>query len=540
MAGAAALLLAAVLVTFQLLGTWAPLVVGPALGVLVAAPPVHHVVVRLRRASAPWLGAAEQPSPDVIGSAPVVASGAASAARGVLPAESIVLRLGHGQALLVDAGSGAADLLAVVRQRTDTAAEEAAAGNAGEDAAPMDLLAVVEPGQATVVERALAALTAGSPGPWWGEIDLIAPEGPRPVALTVTSPQRAGPGEWLLAGSLVAADADADADATDSPAASATAGTPPEAYIPSPSRSPESGARPSSATTARFAALDRALRRAVHNHELRMHVQPVIDLRDGAIIGFEALARWQHGSRGLLPPTEWLDVAEANGSITEIDEWMLREACVVGMSVSEKLGDAPARVHVNISERQLDPVRLPAVIGRALKDTGLPGDRLILELDEERLWPARAAVGSLVPRLQELGVRVAVDDFGSGLGALGHDGQLPFEILKIDRSFVAALGHDIASRAVVQSTVSLARNQSLEVVAEGVETAQQATDLRALGCHSAQGYLWSAPQPMEHILAWAASRESLRALSGPEPFVPSPPESPVASTPLARRSPPRS
>lgn len=239
------------------------------------------------------------------------------------------------------------------------------------------------------------------------------------------------------------------------------------------------------------------LRRALAQRELRVHLQPVVDLRTGATVAAEALVRWQHPERGLLPPAEWLDVAESGGLMPELGAWVLREACAAAAAWPVAAGARPAVVHVNVSARQLEADGFVDVVHDALARTGLPPERLVLEFTETHLDEVTEALVQDLVALRLAGIGLAADDYGTGYSPLTRIIELPLSMIKIDRRFVGDMLDDVRSRAVVTTLVRLGQTLGLDVVAEGVETPEQAAVLAELGCAHGQGYLWSRPVPAE-------------------------------------------
>ena len=255
------------------------------------------------------------------------------------------------------------------------------------------------------------------------------------------------------------------------------------------------------ARVSRSARLEHDLRRAVHEGELRLHVQPVVDLTNGRIVAGEALVRWNDPVHGLRPPSEWMDVAENSSVIYELGEWVLLQACTIAAAWAEDLGADTPRVHVNVSVRQLDRCTLASDVAGALRRSGLAADLLVLELTETYLQRVRHSLRADFEALDRMGVRVAADDFGTGYSPLTRLTELPVHMLKIDQQFVAGMGRDQRARAVVQAVLGLGTTLGLQVVAEGVETPAQADELRRLGCTLGQGFLWSPPRPPDQFLA---------------------------------------
>jgi diguanylate cyclase (GGDEF)-like protein/PAS domain S-box-containing protein len=248
--------------------------------------------------------------------------------------------------------------------------------------------------------------------------------------------------------------------------------------------------------------LEADLRRAIERRQLRLHYQPIVDLATGAPQGFEALLRWEHPERGLVPPLAFVPLAEETGLIVEIGRWVVETACRAAASWGGRVDVAPPFVGVNLSPRQFADPSLVDHVATVLRTTGLPASQLELEITESVLMD-EAGVGLGVLRaLKELGVRLALDDFGTGYASLGYLTRLPLDAIKIDRTFVARLPDDPATHAIVRAIVGLAHDLGMAVVAEGIETADQERALAELGCDRGQGYRWSVPLPPERLADW--------------------------------------
>ncbi len=241
-----------------------------------------------------------------------------------------------------------------------------------------------------------------------------------------------------------------------------------------------------------------ALHRAIERGELRMHYQPVLDITRGTLTGFEALIRWQHPERGLVPPSEFVPLAEETGLIVPLGAWALEESCRQAMHWHEASADGTRlSISVNLSPRQLAEPSLPNEVARVLGETGLVADSLWLEITESTLMRDAESALSALGALRALGLHLAVDDFGTGYSSMAYLAQLPVESLKIDRSFVSDVGRRADSTAITTAIVSLAHALRLKTVAEGIEQPDQLDRLRAMGCEFGQGYLFGPARPAE-------------------------------------------
>lgn len=259
------------------------------------------------------------------------------------------------------------------------------------------------------------------------------------------------------------------------------------------------------------------LQHAVEEEEFVVHYQPVMNIGDGSITGVEALVRWNHPQRGLLPPSEFLGEAEESGHVVPIDRWVLREACrqVRAWQTSIR-GAEHLSVYVNLSARDLRHEGLADEIGEAVRGSGLAPADVILEITETTLVQDADAVATELSKLKELPVQLALDDFGTGFSSLSHLYEFPIDIIKIDHSFVGALGIDTRSPDLVKALVELGHTLGLTVVAEGVEQAAQLEYLRSIGCERAQGYYFAKPlnaEDLERFLRGAAPHAPGRHLT---------------------------
>ncbi len=257
--------------------------------------------------------------------------------------------------------------------------------------------------------------------------------------------------------------------------------------------------------TIRRVELERELRRAIESDGLRLHYQPQVDIDAGKMYGVEALVRWPHPERGLVPAGEFISIAEDSGLIVRLGEWVMETAWAQFDSWSRQGMDIDC-VSVNISRRQFRDPNFVSGILASVERAGVDPSRIELEITETAVAADIDAVAAMLGRLREVGFRIAIDDFGIGYSSLSQLQQLPFDTLKIDKSFVDRLARfDRGSRAIVRAIITLAEHMEKTVIAEGVETHDQATILRADGCQRLQGYLFGKPVPAAEIPAVAAA-----------------------------------
>lgn len=248
------------------------------------------------------------------------------------------------------------------------------------------------------------------------------------------------------------------------------------------------------------AALDADLRRALVHEQFVLHYQPQVSLATGRIVGVEALLRWRQADGRIIGPGQFLPRAEENGFIVPINEWVIREAC--GQLVAwQRAGLPPLRMGVNLSPVQLQRQSVPLLVARILGEMSLDPRLLDLELTESTVTQDAESVALQLRQLRELGVMVSIDDFGTGYSSLSYVKQFPADRLKIDQSFVRDLLTDPSDAAIVRAVINLGHSLGLEVVAEGVETAEQAEHLKAEGCDEVQGYYFGRPMPASEIAA---------------------------------------
>ncbi len=241
---------------------------------------------------------------------------------------------------------------------------------------------------------------------------------------------------------------------------------------------------------------------ALERGDFDLHYQPQFDLLNGRLVGYEALLRWRHPERGMIPPSEFIPVAEETGVICELGEWVLRRGC----SDARMLPD-DTYVAINLSPTQFMSGDLISMVKSALADAGLKPERLELEITETAMTHDREKAASILKHLSEMGVSIAIDDFGTGYSNLSYLMDFSFKKLKIDRSFVSRLENDASTGAVVSTIVGLSRALGAHTLAEGVETESQATLLKAAGCDVVQGFYYGRPQPLDPVALQEAAQK---------------------------------
>ena len=259
-----------------------------------------------------------------------------------------------------------------------------------------------------------------------------------------------------------------------------------------------------SAATLERVELENDLRRALERNELRLHYQPLVDLATDRIVGLEALVRWEHPTRGLIPPLSFIPVAEETGLIVAIGRWVLETACRQARRWLDEMPDSPLVMSVNLSARQFEHPTLVDDIRATLLATGLPANRLELEITESVLLDEAEDSATALRAIRDLGVRLVLDDFGTGYSSLSYLRRMPIDTIKIDRSFVAGIDDDNSNLPIVKAVIALAHALGIEVVAEGIETVGQLALLRDLVCDRGQGYYYARPQPPEALAALLA------------------------------------
>jgi EAL domain-containing protein (putative c-di-GMP-specific phosphodiesterase class I) len=252
------------------------------------------------------------------------------------------------------------------------------------------------------------------------------------------------------------------------------------------------------AATQRRLEIETALHTALERREFVVEYQPIVDLTADRVEGLEALVRWRHPERGIVPPSDFVELAEETGLIGGIGDFVLTEACrQVGEWVAAGTVDTDFSVSVNLSARQFEHEDIVATVRAAIDDAGIAPRQLCIEITEGTLMASGSA--EVLGRLHDLGVKVAIDDFGTGYSSLYYLKRFPVDVVKIDRSFVDGLGTDADDDAIVTAVLSLGHALGLRVVAEGVETEAQRERLVGLGCDAGQGYLMSRPVPAADV-----------------------------------------
>jgi len=260
--------------------------------------------------------------------------------------------------------------------------------------------------------------------------------------------------------------------------------------------------------------LENDLRHALERHELSLHYQPQIDLKTGAIVGFEALARWEHPQRGSVPPSEFIHVAEEAGLIHPIGEFVLGEACKQAR-IWHAAGFPQLQVAVNCSAKQFRRKGMVEAVAKLLQELELSADSLELEITESVMLQHPEQVVDWFRELTQMGLQLSIDDFGTGYSSLSYLKRFPIQKLKIDQSFVRDISHDPDDAAIVRAIIAMAHSLELVVIAEGVETAEQLAFLKSFGCDKAQGFYFSKPLPagqfLELLRKWNPAARGLAA-----------------------------
>jgi EAL domain-containing protein (putative c-di-GMP-specific phosphodiesterase class I) len=253
--------------------------------------------------------------------------------------------------------------------------------------------------------------------------------------------------------------------------------------------------------------LERDMRTALAQDGFRLFYQPLVNLQTKKVTAFEALMRWQHPERGMVPPSDFIPVAEEMGLIVQLGEWALRQACAEATEWPDGIC-----VSVNLSPLQFSKGNLVSSVMSALASAGLPASRLELEITESVLLEKSERNITILNQLRDLGVRISMDDFGTGYSSIGYLRSFPFDKIKIDQSFVRDLLLDEGSLAIVRAIAGLGVSFGMITTAEGVETEEQMRCLNLEGCIEVQGYLYSRPVPADEIVGVLASLDNRRLL----------------------------
>lgn len=248
--------------------------------------------------------------------------------------------------------------------------------------------------------------------------------------------------------------------------------------------------------------LENDLRKAVEAQAFDLMYQPIIELETNDVVAFEALIRWRHPEHGIIPPSEFIPIAEESGMMAPIGRWILQESCRQLAAWRRELPhDHPLSINVNVSPRQAGRNHLADDVQRVIDATGIDPRQLRLEITEWMIMQNAATVHDVLHDLKRLGVELHMDDFGTGYSSLSHLHRFPMDVIKIDREFITGIGDDVEYTSVVKAIMSLAKSLRLQVTAEGIETAEQLALIRSLGCQYGQGYLFA--RPMSAADAWA-------------------------------------
>ncbi|WP_263385772.1 sensor domain-containing protein [Granulicella arctica] len=250
------------------------------------------------------------------------------------------------------------------------------------------------------------------------------------------------------------------------------------------------------------------LAKALEQEEFEVFYQPFVDTKHGTIGGMEALIRWNHPTRGLLAPHEFIPIAEGTGLIVELGMWVLRQACKDSL-VMQQNSQWKLCLSVNVSSRQLEEPHFVLCLSALLSETGMDANALMLEITESVFLKDAGSVGEIFKDIRSLGVKIAFDDFGTGYSSLNYLRKFPIDTLKIDQAFVREMGHDPVTASIVETIIKLAQTLGMSVSAEGIETEEEVHVLRSYGCNRVQGYLYSGPIRLQEIL---------EMLPKPDPF----------------------
>jgi diguanylate cyclase (GGDEF)-like protein len=245
--------------------------------------------------------------------------------------------------------------------------------------------------------------------------------------------------------------------------------------------------------------ISNSLRRGLEKHEFRVYYQPKVDIASGRIVAIEALVRWEHPELGLLSPVEFIQLAEENGLIMQLGEWVLRESCIQNVKW-QSAGILDLRVAVNLSGYQLQHSALLATIRKVLQETGMSPDHLELEVTESVIMQNADFAVSILSALSDLGIHISIDDFGTGYSSLAHLKRFSVNTLKIDKSFVREVDFSSTDAAIATAIIAMGNSLNLNVIAEGVETQSQYDFLKLNNCDQVQGFLFCRPLPPDELI----------------------------------------
>ncbi len=265
--------------------------------------------------------------------------------------------------------------------------------------------------------------------------------------------------------------------------------------------------------TLKSVELENNLRHALQRGELVLQYQPIISLSSQELVGFEALMRWRHPQRGLLLPSEFIAIAEDTGLIIPIGEWVLAEACRQLKVWQQKFASIPQietlKIGINVTSQQFQQPQFIQKLDRVLLATGLNGNCLRLEITESVLVESGSTIKNILAEIKKRNIKLSIDDFGTGYSCLSYLSRFPIDNLKIDRSFIERLNLDAENWAIVCMIITLAKTLGMETIAEGIETAEQLTQLKNLGCQFGQGYLFAEPLDVQEIELMLSSWDNI-------------------------------
>jgi EAL domain-containing protein (putative c-di-GMP-specific phosphodiesterase class I) len=247
------------------------------------------------------------------------------------------------------------------------------------------------------------------------------------------------------------------------------------------------------------------LQRALDRDEFMLQYQPMVLLQSGKLSGMEALVRWNHPQRGLMQPAEFIALSEESGAILRLGKWVLTQACQQAAEWYARYPNDDWSMSVNVSVKQLQDPAFAGEVAQALKSSGLDPHRLILEITESVMMQDAPAMMKRLQELKDIGVRLAIDDFGTGYSSLSYLREFPFDLLKIDKSFIDDVGSVVNQKELTKAIIGLGKTLDLELVAEGIEDSEQLSRLQSMDCELGQGFLFARPMDALAIEAMLAS-----------------------------------